>query len=46
VPRGVTQEELARQLDISPSAVSQRIRRATNQLLAETLASARFHSRF
>lgn len=46
VPRGVTQEELARQLDISPSAVSQRIRRATNQLLAETLASSRFRSRF
>ncbi|SFR88822.1 GAF and HTH_10 associated domain-containing protein [Halomicrobium zhouii] len=46
VPRGATQEELARQLDISPSAVSQRIRRATNQLLAETLASSRFRTRF
>lgn len=40
VPRGTTQEELAARLDVSPSAVSQRIRRATNQLLAETLGSS------
>lgn len=45
VPRGTTQEELARKLEISPSAVSQRIRRATNQLLAETLTSSQFQSR-
>lgn len=39
VPRDTTQEELASCLDVSPSAVSQRIRRATNQLLAATLES-------
>lgn len=44
VPRGTTQEQLARRLDVSSSAVSQRIRRATNQLLAETLDSTRFGS--
>lgn len=44
VPRGATQEQIARRLGVSSSAVSQRIRRATNQLLAETLDSARFGS--
>ena len=45
VPRRTTQEELARRLNVSPSAVSQRIRRATNQLLAATLDSSQFGAR-
>lgn len=46
VPRGTTQEELARRLDVSPSAVSQRIRRATDQLMAAALDSSRIGPRF
>lgn len=46
VPRATSQEELARRLDVSPSAVSQRIRRATNQLLGETLDPSRFDAEF
>lgn len=39
VPRQVSQQELADQLDISSSAVSQRLRRATAQILEETVSS-------
>lgn len=46
VPRAITQEELASRLDVSPSAVSQRIRRATNRLLTATLESSRFGPAF
>ena len=46
VPRGTTQEELAARFDVSPSAVSQRIRRATNALLAATLESSELCPRF
>ena len=35
VPRGVTQTELAELLDVSPSAVSQRVRRAIDRLVAQ-----------
>ena len=42
VPRGATQEELAGRLDVSPSAVSQRIRRATKRLLTGVVDSSRF----
>jgi predicted DNA binding protein len=37
VPRSVSQLELADQLEISPSAVSQRLRRATSRLVEATL---------
>lgn len=37
VPRRTTQRELADELDVSDSAVSQRVRRATAALVAETL---------
>lgn len=37
VPRAVSQEELAEQLDISPSAISQRLRTAIGRLLEETI---------
>lgn len=39
VPRGITQRELAEDLDISPSAVSQRLRRATSHLIEKTFRS-------
>lgn len=42
VPRGATQAQLARRLDVSPSAVSQRMRRATNRLLTAALESGQF----
>jgi predicted DNA binding protein len=35
VPRGITQTELAELLDVSPSAVSQRVRRAIDRLVAQ-----------
>lgn len=38
VPRAVSQKELADQLDISPSAISQRLRTAVGRLLEETIA--------
>ena len=38
IPRGISQNELAESLDISPSAVSQRLRRATAELIGRTLA--------
>lgn len=37
VPRNISQKELAKKIDISSSAVSQRLRRATGQLIEETL---------
>lgn len=37
VPRAVSQEELAEQLGISPSAISQRLRTAVGRLLEETI---------
>ncbi|OLZ40393.1 bacterio-opsin activator [Natrinema saccharevitans] len=37
VPRGISQEELARRLGVSKSAVSQRLRRAIGELCAQTL---------
>jgi len=41
VPRGATQDDLASRLDISDSAVSQRIRRAVSELIAATLENDR-----
>lgn len=41
VPRGVSQTELANSLDLSTSAVSQHLRRATAELVANTLLSRR-----
>ncbi|WP_440010550.1 helix-turn-helix domain-containing protein [Halomicrococcus sp. SG-WS-1] len=38
VPRGISQGELAEKLDISTSAISQQLRRATGQLIASTFA--------
>lgn len=38
VPRAISQEELAEQLGISPSAISQRLRTAVGRLLEETIA--------
>ncbi|RZH66958.1 helix-turn-helix domain-containing protein [Natrinema altunense] len=37
VPRGISQDELAERLDVSKSAVSQRLRRAIGELCAATL---------
>lgn len=37
VPRGATQDDIAEQLGVSASAVSQRIRRAVSQLIVSTL---------
>ncbi|MFB6224144.1 MAG: helix-turn-helix domain-containing protein, partial [Haloarcula sp.] len=37
VPRGISQAELAKKLDISPSAVSQRIRRGMDQIIGSEL---------
>ena len=36
VPRGISQGELAGELDVSTSAISQQLRRATGQLIAST----------
>ncbi|SEV98903.1 helix-turn-helix domain-containing protein [Natrinema salifodinae] len=41
VPRGATQDDLAGRLDISDSAVSQRLRRAIAELIGATLANGR-----
>lgn len=41
VPRGVSQTELADSLDLSTSAVSQHLRRATAELVANTLLARR-----
>lgn len=41
VPRRISQTELAESLDISPSAVSQQLRRATDELVARTLSTGR-----
>ncbi|MFD1563893.1 helix-turn-helix domain-containing protein [Haloarchaeobius amylolyticus] len=41
VPRGVTQDDLADRLDISDSAVSQRLRRAISELIAATVENGR-----
>ncbi|WP_458210706.1 helix-turn-helix domain-containing protein [Haladaptatus sp. NG-SE-30] len=38
MPRRISQNELARKLDISTSAISQRLRRDTEQLIGSTLA--------
>lgn len=38
VPRGISQGELAEKLDVSTSAISQQLRRATGQLIASTFA--------
>lgn len=38
VPRGISQGELAAELDVSTSAISQQLRRATRQLIASTFA--------
>jgi predicted DNA binding protein len=38
VPRGISQGELAEKLDVSTSAISQQLRRATRQLIASTFA--------
>ncbi|GKZ16305.1 hypothetical protein HAL_41860 [Haladaptatus sp. T7] len=38
VPRGISQGELAEELDVSTSAISQQLRRATRQLIASTFA--------
>ncbi len=38
VPRGISQDELADRLDVSKSAVSQRLRRAIGELCGSTLA--------
>lgn len=37
VPRGISQEELAAEIGVSPSAVSQRLRRATRQVLKDCI---------
>lgn len=37
VPRGISQADLAKKLDISPSAVSQRIRRGMDQIIGSEL---------
>lgn len=39
VPRGISQQELADALDTSPTAVSQRIRRAITQLITDTIGN-------
>jgi predicted DNA binding protein len=41
IPRGVSQGDLASQLDISTSAVSQRLRRAVAELIAATIETSR-----
>lgn len=41
IPRGITQDGLAERLDISDSAVSQRLRRAVSELIAATLENDR-----
>ncbi|ELY87750.1 bacterio-opsin activator HTH domain-containing protein [Natrialba hulunbeirensis JCM 10989] len=41
IPRGVTQDDLAEQLDITDSAVSQRLRRAVGELIGATLDDER-----
>lgn len=41
IPRGITQDGLAERLEISDSAVSQRIRRAVSELIAATLENDR-----
>lgn len=41
IPRGITQDGLADRLEISDSAVSQRIRRAVSELIAATLENDR-----
>ncbi|WP_458209789.1 helix-turn-helix domain-containing protein [Haladaptatus sp. NG-SE-30] len=38
IPRRIAQDELARELDISTSAISQRLRRDTEQLIGSTFA--------
>ncbi len=38
IPRRISQNELAHKLDISTSAISQRLRRDTEQLIGSTLA--------
>lgn len=38
VPRGISQDELAARLDVSKSAISQRLRRAMTELCATTLS--------
>ncbi|MFP9060442.1 helix-turn-helix domain-containing protein [Natrialbaceae archaeon A-chndr2] len=40
VPRGISQDELADRLNVSKSAVSQRLRRAMNELCASSLSNA------
>ncbi|MFC4551166.1 MULTISPECIES: helix-turn-helix domain-containing protein [Halorussus] len=40
IPRGISQNELAEKLDVSPSAVSQRLRRATAELIGRTLVES------
>ena len=37
-PRGISQNDLARMFDVSPSAISQRLRTATGKLVAHNLA--------
>lgn len=39
VPRGISQDELAERLDVSKSAVSQRLRRAIGELCASSLSA-------
>lgn len=39
VPRGISQDELAARLDVSKSAISQRLRRAMTELCATSLSS-------
>lgn len=43
IPRRISQNELARKLDISTSAISQRLRRDTEQLIGSTLAVEKEH---
>jgi hypothetical protein len=40
IPRGASLEDVADELDISPSSVSERLRRAQTQLIEETVATA------